>query len=282
MNGPRRLGLRREARPGQVRRRLALATWRPSKDGRIYARMAIDATPVLEYVDRARAETGERVTVTHVVGAALARAIKDVPEIRARVVLGRIVEFKTCDVAFAVDIDGGNDLAPVAVKSADDKTPADIARELTPAVTELRSGTDAGHRLTTAIVQHSPWWTLRPVLSVAGLVVSGFGYSAFGQKGFPLGVAFVSNVGTLGLDEAFLAPLPFARVPVYLAVGAVRDAAVVVDGEVAVRPQIVLVATADHRLVDGAHAGRIVQVMRALLADPSLMDAPGRFVHDRT
>ncbi len=272
MSGRSRSGARRPKRPGALRRRLAVATWRPSKDGRIYARMAIDATPLLEYVEQARARTGERVTVTHVVGAAMGRAIRDVPEVRARVVLGRIVDFATCDIGFAVDIDGGNDLAPTCVRSADQKSPADIARELTPVLAGLRSGTDAGFRRTSTIASHLPGWTLRPGLAFAGLLVSGFGFNAFGQRGFPLGAAFVSNVGTLGLDEAFLAPLAFARVPVYLAVGAVRDAALVVDGAVVVRPQIVLVATADHRLVDGAHAGRIVQELRELLTDPSAMD----------
>ncbi len=272
MSGRSRSGARRPKRPGALRRRLAVATWRPSKDGRIYARMAIDATPLLEYVEQARARTGERVTVTHVVGAALGRAIRDVPEVRARVVLGRIVDFKTCDIGFAVDIDGGDDLAPSCVRSADEKSPADIARELTPVLAGLRSGTDAGFRRTSTIASHLPGWTLRPGLAFAGLLFSGFGFNAFGQRGFPLGAAFVSNVGTLGLDEAFLAPLAFARVPVYLAVGAVRDAALVVDGAVVVRPQIVLVATADHRLVDGAHAAKPARLVRGYLADPATID----------
>ena len=98
------------------------------------------------------------------------------------------------------------------------------------------------------------------------------GRPAFGQPGFPLGTAFVSNVGTVGLDEAFLAPLPFARTPVYLAVGAIRERALVVDGEIVVRPTTVLVATADHRLGDGSHAGEMVAGMKRLIADPTLMD----------
>ena len=60
--------------------------------------------------------------------------------------------------------------------------------------------------------------------------------------------------------------------PLYLAVGAVRDAAAVVDGQVVVRPEVVLTATADHRLVDGAHAGRVAAGLRGYLADPSVLD----------
>ncbi|MGL5825358.1 MAG: 2-oxo acid dehydrogenase subunit E2, partial [Nocardioides sp.] len=109
---------------------------------------------------------------------------------------------------------------------------------------------------------------------VASLVAGGFGLRAFGQPGFPLGTAFISNVGSLGLDEAFLAPLPLARTPMYLAIGAVQEKAVVIDGEVVVRPVAVLVATADHRLVDGAHAGHMSDIIRTLLADPDRLDHP--------
>jgi pyruvate dehydrogenase E2 component (dihydrolipoamide acetyltransferase) len=69
-----------------------------------------------------------------------------------------------------------------------------------------------------------------------------------------------------------VAPVPLARVPLYICVGAVKEAALVVDGQVAVRPQIVITATADHRLVDGAHAAKLARIVRALLAEPSRID----------
>jgi pyruvate dehydrogenase E2 component (dihydrolipoamide acetyltransferase) len=115
---------------------------------------------------------------------------------------------------------------------------------------------------------------MRPLLAATGVLVGGLGISAMGQPGFPLGTAFVSNVGTLGLDEAFLAPIPFARVPLYLSIGAVRDAAVVVDGAVVVQPQLVLGATADHRLIDGSHAGLLYTLLRRLICEPTLLDVP--------
>ena len=113
---------------------------------------------------------------------------------------------------------------------------------------------------------------MRPALAVAGLLVGGIGVGAFGQPAFPLGAVFVSNVGSLGLEEAFLAPVPFAPAPLYLAVGAVHDGAAVVDGSVVVRQEVVITATADHRLIDGAHAGRIASALRELLADPDRLD----------
>ena len=208
-----------------VRRRIAVASWRPSRDGRIYARTEVDVTAALAYLARIRAETGERVTLTHVVGAALGRALREVPEIRARVVFGRLVPLETCDVGFAVDIGAGSDLAPVKVAGVDRLSPA---RGGQGARRRRRPGCAPDTTPHTGERQGScrwmPTWTMRPAMATASLVAGGLGRGLLGQPGFPLGTAFISNVGNLGLDEAFLAPLPFARTPVYLAVGAVRDA----------------------------------------------------------
>lgn len=255
-----------------VRRKVAVASWRPSRDGRVYARMEVDATATLAYLERVRAESGERVTITHVVGAALGRAIREVPEVRARVVLGRLVELDSCDVGFAVDIGQGSDLAPVKVPGVDRLSPLEVARSVDAGAARLRAHEDLAHRRSTGIVRLAPTWLMRPALAFASLVAGGLGRPALGQPGFPLGTAFVSNVGSLGLDEAFLAPLPFARTPLYLAVGAIRPRPVVVDDEVVVRPVLVLVATADHRIVDGAHAGRLAGIVRSLLLHPERLD----------
>lgn len=262
------------SRRNSTRNKIAIASWRPSRDGRIYTRMELDATAALAYLDRVRSESGQRVTITHVVGAALGRALREVPEVRGRIVLGRRLDLDTCDVGFAVDIEGGADLAPVKVHGVDRLSPVEVAKAVGSGAGRLRADEDVAYRRTSGIVRLAPSWAVRPALSVASLVAGGLGRAVLGQPGFPLGTAFVSNVGSLGLDEAFLAPLPFARTPLYLAVGAIREKAVVVDGEVAVRPVVVLVATADHRVVDGAHAGRLAGILRDLVLHPELLDSP--------
>ena len=189
-----------------VRRKIAVATWRPSRDGRIYARMEVDVTPALAYIDRVREETGERITITHVVGAALGRALRAVPEVRARVVFGRLRPLERCDIGFAVDIDRGSDLAPIKVHDVDRLSPVEIAQALDAGAGKLRRGDHTSYKRTSSLVKIAPAWALRPVMAAAGVVAGGFGKGFVGQPGFPLGTAFVSNVGTLGLDEAFLAP----------------------------------------------------------------------------
>jgi pyruvate dehydrogenase E2 component (dihydrolipoamide acetyltransferase) len=249
-----------------------VASWGPSRDGRIYTRAEIDAGPMLEYAAKRSAETGERVTITHVAARAVALALREVPQFNARVAFGRIVPKDSIDVSLAVDIDGGHDLAPVVVRAADTKPSDRIAAEAAAGVGRVRTGADRNFATSNGWARAIPWFAVRLALGLASVWVGGIGRGAFGQPGFPLGAAFVSNVGSLGLDEGFLAPLPLARCSLYVCLGAIRDRPVVVDGRVEVRPVLVVTATADHRLVDGAHAARLAQFLRDAFADPAALD----------
>jgi pyruvate/2-oxoglutarate dehydrogenase complex dihydrolipoamide acyltransferase (E2) component len=255
-----------------ARRKIAVATWRAPKESRLHARMAVDATPVLRFCEQTSAASGVRVTPGVVVGVAFQRAIEQVPAFAARVVLGRIRPYDRVEVAFAVDIDAGDDLAPTKVQDVDRKSVVEVARELEQGAARLRARRDRAHTTATGIAHVVPFWAMRPVLATASLLNGGLGVPAFGQPAFPLGSLFVTNIGSFGLDEGYVAPVPFARVPLYVCVGAVADAPMAVDGEVVVRPRMVMTATADHRLVDGAHAAKLASIVRLSLADPWSLD----------
>lgn len=261
-----------ERRRPSVRRKIAVATWRASKEGRLYARMAVDATAVLDFCATQRAATGVPVSPAAVVGLAFQRGVEQVPAFHNRVVFGRIVPFESYDVAFAVDIEGGDDLAPTKIRAADTKTVAEVSAELAAGAERLRARADRDFQTTNGIARLVPWFLLRPMLALASLLNGGIGVRAFGQPAHPLGSLFVTNIGSFGLDEGYVAPVPLARVPLYVCVGAVAPAAMVIDGEVVARPQLVITATADHRLVDGAHAAKLARIVRGLLAEPGLID----------
>ena len=256
-----------------VRRKIAIATWRAPREGRLYARMAVDATAVMAHCALLREQTGVRLSPGAVVGVAFQRAVQEVPAFHHRVAFGRLVRFDSYDVAFAVDIEGGADLAPVKVRDVDTKTLVDVGRELEKGAARLRARQDRDYKTTSGIARVVPWFLLRPLMMVASLLNGGIGVRAFGQPAHPLGCLMVTNIGSFGLDEGYVAQVPLARTPLYVCVGAVKDAPMAVDGQVVVRPQLVLTATADHRIVDGAHAAQLATLVRRYLADPALLDA---------
>jgi pyruvate dehydrogenase E2 component (dihydrolipoamide acetyltransferase) len=66
----------------------------------------------------------------------------------------------------------------------------------------------------------------------------------------------ISNLGMFGVDAftAIIVP-PQAGI---LAVGAISDRVVAVDGMIGVRPMMTLTLSSDHRLVDGARAAQFL------------------------
>ena len=76
----------------------------------------------------------------------------------------------------------------------------------------------------------------------------------------------ISNLGMFGVDAftAIIVP-PQAGI---LAVGAIADRVVAVDGMIGIRPMVTLTLSSDHRIIDGARAAQFMQEVVATLSDP--------------
>src|SRR5205807_904672 len=98
-----------------TRRKLAIATWSAPREGNIYGKLTVDATQALAYVQHLREATGEKVTLTHLVGKACAEALKHAPTLNGRILFGRYIPHATVDIAFVVALEEGKDLAKAKV-----------------------------------------------------------------------------------------------------------------------------------------------------------------------
>src|SRR5262249_21267720 len=84
----------------------------------------------------------------------------------------------------------------------------------------------------------------------------------------PFGSIMITNIGSLGLDMAFAPLVPYSRVPMLIALGAVREEPVVRGGQITVGKMIRLCSTFDHRVIDGVHAANMVRTAKAIFANP--------------
>ncbi|ALE86389.1 dihydrolipoamide acetyltransferase family protein [Pseudonocardia sp. HH130629-09] len=82
------------------------------------------------------------------------------------------------------------------------------------------------------------------------------------------GTFTITNVGVLGVDIG--TPIINPGEAAILAVGSIKPAPWVVDGELAVRTVCRLALSFDHRLVDGAEGSRFLADVGALLHDPGI------------
>ena len=77
----------------------------------------------------------------------------------------------------------------------------------------------------------------------------------------------ISNLGMFGIEEftAVINP-PEAGI---IAVGAVEERPVVVDGQVVVQPRMRVTMSCDHRVIDGAQGARFLATLKSFLEEPA-------------
>lgn len=257
-----------------TRRKLMIATWSAPREGNIFGKLTVDATEALAYLAHIRATTGEKVTITHLVGRAVGAALAQAPSLNGYLRFGRYIPHDTVDLAYLVALEEGADLAKAKIEHIDRKSVADIARELRELAGKLRKGADANFEKSKGPLKILPTWLIRPLLWMTGWVTASLGIDvpAFGLERFPFGSCIVTSVGAFGLDEGFAPFTPFARVPVLVLVGAVHDEVVPIDGAPAVRKRLTITATVDHRFLDGAQGAVLAKVLRNVLEDPWQLD----------
>ena len=259
-------------------RKVASATWRGPLDPQIYGDLEIDATTLLGFVEDARAATGVRLTVTHLVGRALAHGLGENPDLNVRKRGGKFVPRDDVSIFFVVAVDGGKDLSGVKVRHADRKSAVDIATELTERAGRIRTGDDGGFGRSKTVLARTPIPVLRPALRFATWLTSdrGVDLKRLGLRAEPFGSALVTSVGMFGVQHAYAPLSQFYRVPFLALVSEVAPKPVVVEGEVVARPVLTVSATMDHRYLDGAHAARLSRSVRGYLEDPRAFEPPLR------
>ncbi|WP_344775442.1 2-oxo acid dehydrogenase subunit E2 [Nocardioides panacisoli] len=255
---------------GSVRRwrRLASAAWSAPSDPQFYGDLEVDASALLAYQQQAK-EVGTPVTVTALVGRAVAHGLSEVPELHnpSRIRSGE----PTSDVFFIVATEGalsGLKLSDVAGKSA-----VEVSEELAEEARRVRQGDGPLDRATRTLAA-LPLPLRRLVLRAGSWMASDLGIDlpALGVARRPFGDAMISSVGMWGVRNAYSPLAAYYRVPLLVLVGGIAPTPVAVDGEVVVRPVLRLTATFDHRYVDGWHAARFAACVADYVGDPGRLE----------
>lgn len=253
-------------------RRMAAAMWRSPRDPSIYGSMDVDATAALAFLADHQRTTGIKLTITHLVARAVALALRDQPEINGKVRFwGRLEQRASVDVF--VTVLTGRDLSGARIDRADEKSLTAIATEINDRAGAIRTGADASYQKSRSLLKTMPWWLARPATWLSDVLVNELHLDlpAQGMPRDPFGSALVTSVGRFGIDTAFAPFVPLARCPMLILVPEVRPRPWAVGDRVEVRPVLRLCATFDHRLIDGAAAGRFAAALTALFATPALL-----------
>lgn len=266
------------SRPVHGWRKLARGVWGPPNDPQFYGDLEIDAANLLAYAARVEERTGVHVTVTHLIGKAVAHGLTRVPVLQVRVAHGREYPRPTTDVFFIVADPTTDELTGTKVESADRKPVAQIARELSGAAHAIADGSDTSFGRAKHTMAMLPFWAVGPAVRFSAWLASDLDLDLpfLGVRRQPFGSAMISSVGMWGVAKAYSPLASYYRVPVLVLVGAVTPRPVAIEGRVVVRPMLTVTATFDHRYVDGQQAAALAHAVQEYCAAPERFEAETR------
>jgi 2-oxoacid dehydrogenases acyltransferase (catalytic domain) len=265
-----------KARPVTGWRKLAGASWRAPSDPQFFGSMDIDAAALVAYAQSVRERADMHVTMTHLIGRAVAHGLQTVPALRQRLSRGRVYDRESIDVFFIITTDGGRDLTGVKIEHADEKSAVEVAAELLGRRGAIQQGADPGFGRSKQMLEALPRPLLRAGLWVSAWLTSDLNLDLprFGLPRQAFGSAMVTSVGMWGITNAYSPLTAYYRVPVLVLIGAVEPRPAARAGLVVVRPMITVTATFDHRYVDGYQAAQFASAIHAYCANPAAFEPP--------
>jgi pyruvate/2-oxoglutarate dehydrogenase complex dihydrolipoamide acyltransferase (E2) component len=210
----------------------------------------VDMTNATRRLEELRRQ-GVQATATHLLVHAAAQALAANASVHQLIAGNR--RHRPARVDIGLSVTGETFVAPVLViEGADQKTVAEIAAETARRAPEAR---EADERMLRALRQ---WGWLVPFGFLRRTLLRLFFTSpAFRRKG-----AGTFQVSTVPMDWALTSTFATAGV---LIGGQVRQRVVVVDGQPAVRPVMVITLSGDHGVWDGRAAARFLSAVKSAL-----------------
>jgi pyruvate dehydrogenase E2 component (dihydrolipoamide acetyltransferase) len=265
------LELKRDVSPF---RKVAIGTWRTSYDPSVYGALTLRMEPALAYMEAFRAATGKKLTVTHMMARAAAAVFQRMPDANAVLRFQKLYLRKRIGVFFQVVMEdprtGQIDLSGATVYDPQEKTLEQIVDELAAKVDRVRADKDRKLGKSRDMMRRVPFalvgWILRATAFLSYTLNLDLRWAGIPRD--PFGSVMITNIGSLGLEEAYVPLVPYSRVPLLVALGAIDDAPIVENGVVVAAKVMRVCATFDHRVLDGAHAAVMAKTLRAWFDRP--------------
>jgi pyruvate dehydrogenase E2 component (dihydrolipoamide acetyltransferase) len=254
-------------------RMVASAIYTRTSDSKILGMSEVDVTDLEAYV-AAKRKNGVKITVTHVLTLAAARALKyEVPELNVYMVRGKIKKRPQIDAMVSVLLDG-SEMGTVKIENADQVTLDQAAEIMANQIKSARGGVEGKTMDMKARLAAIPWPFRRWIFNVLKFftVKHALSIKSLGLTPNSFGSFVVSNVGTLGLDLGFPSLMPTSNISFVLMLGAVNKRPWVVNDEVVPRKVMWLGSALDHRVCDGSHGGRLFRYLKYIIQNPHLLE----------
>lgn len=259
-------------------RKIAVGVWGPPANPTAQGVRELDLFKTLPWLEAQSEAHGTKLTITHLFVAALGRVLAKYPDYNVILRRNRPFRRDTVDIFVQVAVKGEGgasaDLSGVKVRNADTAKVTEVAQQIAARAKTIRSGDDkeieqAKSSLRVVPPALAPW--IMRAVSYLNYDL-GLNMTRAGLKPDPFGSAMVTNVAGFDIPHALVPLMPTSRVPFLFCLGKIHDRPRVVDGQVVVRPSLLLTGSFDHRVYDGYQIGQITSTVDEIVSNPERYD----------
>lgn len=254
-------------------RRVAAVLYSRPRDSKVFGSVDIDVTRMEKFIAEKRAG-GLKITLTHLILLGLARGIRDkVPAFNAYVRRGNIIGRTQLDASLSVLIPATGEMSAVKVTHLERMSLQELSEFLSAQLRDMRSEYEDPTARMRDRIAAIPWPFRGWVVGAASFLTMGLGLHLpfLGLSNDRFGCFLLSNIGSIGLDVGYPALFPNSNLTMVINMGRVKTQPEFVNGVFIPKNVLTLSAAIDHRLVDGAHIGKLFMFMKQIAAKPEML-----------
>ncbi|NUM31015.1 MAG: 2-oxo acid dehydrogenase subunit E2 [Bacteroidetes bacterium] len=253
-------------------RKTAATIYKKSVDSKLFGSVEIDVTELEKYIESKR-QVGLKVTLTHIVFLATARAVKEIPQLNTYVKRGNICSHKSIDGSISVLLAEG-EMSSIKICNADVLSLNEIVTIAKENINKARKGSENQTMKLKSLITYIPWPISKWISLLIKNLITNWGLSikSLGLSANTFGSFFLTNIGSVGLDVGYPALMPYANVSFVLVMGGCSLKPWIVNGEIMPRKILNLSAALDHRVVDASHGGKLFKQLKHYLNNPELLE----------
>lgn len=253
-------------------------------DSQVFFNQDIVVTPMEEYINK-KAKEGIKLSYMDVIFSAMVRIIAQRPKINRFAINGRIYSRNTITICLTIkkSLTDEADESTLKIQFKGNETIFEINEMLAKAIKENKetdddvSGTDKAAKMLTVVptgLIKLAVWCIKKLDKHGHLPKSLIRVSPFHTS------AYITNVGSLGINSIYHHLYNFGTTSMFLAMGKRKKSYVYVDDEIKEEKCINIAFVGDERICDGHYYANSFRKMCKYLAKPELLEEPGEIIKD--
>ena len=267
-----------------MRNKMTVATWGETTDPQIYGKVKLNLTKMEPYLEKLSAKINVKVTLTIFSIKLVSIVLSKFEIMNSYIKFGKINTKSNIDIACAISIGDGNDLANCLIKSCEQKSIKEIIDEIHDSSKKLREKKNEDHLVKGRLSQYFPnlyvlskyfYFSILALLMQITSYISSIGYSIkqVDLKKFEFGTCVVTSIGSLGIEDGHPPIPPPTFVPLVVAICKAKTKYEYnSNNKIQENKYMKLNLTVDSRFVDPATAESFVAEMKRIGENPEIFE----------